>query len=171
MIKNIFCCIDVNRISLRCCYFLVHSSNISQDSYVGLFIIISPHRSATKGEKVHANFITSNQENKTDYKNGFKIKSAWSPWLCPHAVELHHNHYHCWNGVFHWCMKRFSSDRKKREREIWKWEKNIFDERKIIILSFSFQWIYNIYSYIKSSYGLTENPWISRIVPWIAERF
>ena len=33
-------------------------------------------------------------------------------------------------------MKRFNSDRKEREREIWKWEKNIFDEKKIIMLNF-----------------------------------
>ena len=32
-------------------------------------------------------------------------------------------------------MKRFNSDRKEREREIWKWEKkNIFDEKKITML-------------------------------------
>ena len=33
-------------------------------------------------------------------------------------------------------MKSFYSDRKKRERErFWKWEKDIFDEKKIIMLN------------------------------------
>ena len=27
-------------------------------------------------------------------------------------------------------------ERREREREIWKWEKNIFDEKKIIMLNF-----------------------------------
>ena len=34
-------------------------------------------------------------------------------------------------------MKSFNSDRKEREREIWKWEKkNICDEKKITMLNF-----------------------------------
>ena len=70
-------------------------------------------------------------------------------------------------------MKSFYSDmKKKREREILEMRERYFDEKKIILLnSFISVRLQYIYSYIRSSYGLTENPWISGIDPWIAERF
>ena len=68
--------------------------------------------------------------------------------------------------------KKLSTQIERREREIWKWEKkNIFDEKEDTMLNYSLQWSYSIYNYIKSSYGLTRNPWIYGIDPWIAERF